>query len=393
MKKKILVMMTSLFLGGAERSLLGLVEAINKAQYDIDLFLFRHEGELLPLIPKEVHLLNSIPEWTTFDRPIKKVLFSPQWRCAVARLRSKIAIIKSGGSGTWQSMQYTSKYLTPCLPEIPGHYDMAISFLGIPYYMQKVDADIKLAWVHTDYAMLNPNQAMDREAYQNVDHVVTVSDLCEVAFLKRYPELAAKSLVMENIMPKEGICHQATLIDTSAEMPDTGGLKLLSLGRFCEAKNFDNVPVICKRLLDFGFDITWYLIGYGGDEKLIRSRIIETGMEKRVIILGKKDNPYPYIKACDLYVQPSRYEGKCVSVREAQMLGKSVVITNYATASDQLKDGIDGIIVPLDNESCAAGIATLIRNPQKQELLRHNCANGDFSNADEIHKLYDIMVK
>ena len=99
--------------------------------------------------------------------------------------------------------------------------------------------------------------------------------------------------------------------------------------RFCRAKNFDNVPDICRRLCEKGLDIKWYLIGFGGDEALIRQKIREAGMDERVIMLGKKENPYPYIAACDLYVQPSRYEGKCVTVREAQMLGKPVVITRY----------------------------------------------------------------
>ena len=80
-------------------------------------------------------------------------------------------------------------------------------------------------------------------------------------------------------------------------------------------------------------------------------------MQERVIILGKKNNPYPYMRACDLYVQPSRYEGKAVTVREAQLLGKPVVITNYATSASQLEDGADGVIVPMDNAGCAEGSA------------------------------------
>ena len=96
-----------------------------------------------------------------------------------------------------------------------------------------------------------------------------------------------------------------------------------------------------------GLDVYWYIIGFGADEQLIRRKIAECGMDGRVVLLGKKENPYPYIVACDLYVQPSRYEGKCVAVREAQMLGKPVVITNYATSASQLEDGVDGVIVPM----------------------------------------------
>ena len=98
------------------------------------------------------------------------------------------------------------------------------------------------------------------------------------------------------------------------------------------------------------------MIGFGSDEALIFEKIKESGMESHVIVLGKKSNPYPYMKACDLYVQPSRYEGNCVSVHEAQVLGKPVVITNYATAQSQLHHNEDGVIVPLDNAGCAEGI-------------------------------------
>ena len=114
-------------------------------------------------------------------------------------------------------------------------------------------------------------------------------------------------------------------------------------------------------------------------------------MEDRVILLGKKENPYPYIKTCDLYVQPSRYEGKAVTVREAQMLGKPVVITRYATSASQLEDGVDGVIVPMDNEGCAAGIAALLRNPEKMRQLSENCKARDYSNAQEVEKLYKLM--
>ena len=140
-----------------------------------------------------------------------------------------------------------------------------------------------------------------------------------------------------------------------------------------------------------GLDVKWYLIGYGGDEPLIRQKIVEAGMEDRVIILGKKDNPYPYMRACDLYVQPSRYEGKAVTVREAQLLGKPVVITNYATSGSQLEDGVDGAIVPMDNAGCAAGIATLLRDPAQMQRLSENCKKRDYTNSAEVEKIYALM--
>lgn len=114
-------------------------------------------------------------------------------------------------------------------------------------------------------------------------------------------------------------------------------------------------------------------------------------MQERVIILGKKDNPYPYLRACDLYVQPSRYEGKAVTVREAQLLGKPVVITKYATSASQLEDGVDGVIVPMDNAGCAAGIAELLRDPERMRQLSENCKKRDYTNSAEIVKIYALV--
>ena len=114
-------------------------------------------------------------------------------------------------------------------------------------------------------------------------------------------------------------------------------------------------------------------------------------MENYVIVLGKKSNPYPYIQTCDVYIQPSRFEGKCVAVREAQMLGKPVIITNYATARSQLEDGVDGIIVPLDNKRCAQGIVKVLQNPQLMKRLSENCRQRDYTNSQEVKKLYKLI--
>ena len=168
-------------------------------------------------------------------------------------------------------------------------------------------------------------------------------------------------------------------------------IKLLSIGRFCEAKNFDNVPEIASIIKSKGVEFKWYIIGYGADENLIKSKIAQYNMEDTVIILGKKENPYPYIKACDIYVQPSRYEGKAVTVHEALILNKPVVIANYATAKSQVNDGFDGIIVPQDNQGCADGLSEVIQNKELQNKLIENMKSINYSNESEVKKLYDLI--
>lgn len=396
MKKKILFIMPSMFIGGAERSLLGLFEVIDYEKYDVSLFLYRHEGEFLSYIPEQVHLLPPMKEYGTFDVPIRSLLFSHRWMFGLARLISKLALklhclISREKKGVWMSMQYTARYLLPLLPEIPDEYDLGVMFLGVADpLIHKVKAKKKVTWCHTDYDTLYPNKGMDRKTYEAVDHVVFVSDACRQKMARFYPALLDKTQVIENVLGERLLLQQAEVSVNDMPRLDDGYI-LLSIGRFSNAKNFDNVPGICKSLLGKGLDVKWYIIGYGGDEPLIRQRIAEAHMEDHVILLGKKENPYPYIKACDLYVQPSRYEGKCVTVREAQMLGKPVVITRYATSASQLEDGVDGVIVPMDNEGCAEGIAALLQDPKKMRQLSETCRNRDYSNAQEVEKLYQLL--
>lgn len=398
MKKRILFIMPSMFIGGAERSLLGLLENFDYEKYDVSLFLYRHEGEFLKFIPEQVNLIPEIKKYRTFDTPIKSLLKSSLFSFGIARILSKIALklhtISAGEkAGTWMSMQYTAKFITPLLPPIPGTYDLGIMFLGVADPMiERVQAKRKITWCHTDYDTLFPDRKMDLETYRKVDGVVAVSELCADKIKSFYPELEDKINVIENIIGQRLLLKQAD--EEISEIPEDKNEKvILSVGRFCFAKNFDNVPDICRRILNKGLYLRWYLIGYGGDEELIRQKIKENGMEEHVTLLGKRDNPYPYIKACDLYVQPSRYEGKCVTVREAQILYKPVVIANYDTAHDQLHDGIDGIILPQSNEELAQGIFELLSDPSKLESLANNCKEFDYSNVGELQKIYDWIEK
>ena len=397
MKKNILILMPSMFIGGAERSLIGLLDSIDYTKYNIDLFLNRHEGEFLNLIPEKVNLLPQIDAYTNFDRPIKDVLFSKNFKYGIARLKAKADMRKNVKLGNkhnvWSSLQFISNRLTPLLPNIDKEYDLAINFLGIADVLgQKVKAKKKLAWIHTDYTKLVPNKELDMDTYSKVDYVVTVSNDCENQFLSVYPMLKDKSLVVENILSEKFIKEQANekIIDYKFDISNDQ-IKLVSIGRFTDAKNFDNVPQICKYILEKGINVKWYIIGFGGDEVLIKQKIKEFGMEQHVIILGKKENPYPYIKACDIYAQPSRYEGKAVAVREAQILNKPVVITNFETSKSQLTDGFDGVIVPMDNKGCAEGICNLIKDKKLQQKLIENTKITDYTNKQELEKIYALL--
>lgn len=395
-KKKILIVSHAMEIGGAERALLGLLENIDTNRYEVDLFLLRHEGELMKFIPDNINLLPEIPQYTVLARPMIQTLKEGHILLTAARLYGKKKaeefVKKEKLKENDVAIEYSHKYTKKFMPIIQKNieYDLAISFLTPHYFVtEKVKAKRKIAWIHTDYSVVKVDRKSQLQMWSAYDYIASISENVTESFLSVFPELTEKIVLIENILPK-------TLIEKQANEPMDGDMKsgnsvcFLSIGRFSYPKNFDNVPDICRRVRNQGIDVKWYLIGYGGDERLIRKKIEEAGMQEYVIILGKKENPYPYMKACDIYVQPSRYEGKCVAVREAQMLGKPVVITNYATAESQLENGIDGIIVSIDNRKCASSMVEFVLNYEKKMQMKKNCLERDYSNSEEINKLYAL---
>ena len=395
--KKILIVSHAMEIGGAEKALLGLLETIDTTQYQVDLFLLRHQGELLKDIPENIKLLPAISEYSDLAVPIMNVLKKGHFRIAYGRFKAKRAaqkrVVELGLKKNDVGLEYSHKFTAKNMPPISQEeYDVAISFLTPHYFVtEKVNAKKKIAWIHTDYSAVSVDKESQLEMWSPYDHIASISDKAAEAFISVFPSLKEKVVTIQNTLPQHYIERQTNAFSVENEMPNDGSIKLLSIGRFCVAKNFDNVPEICKLIREKGLDVKWYLIGFGADEQLIKSKISEFHMEDHVIILGKKENPYPYIKACDLYVQPSRFEGRCVSVTEAQMLGKPVVITEYPTSSSQLEDGVDGVIVPLENERCAIGIEKVLNNQYLKEQLIGNCKKRDYSNRSEIKKLYNLI--
>lgn len=353
-------------------SLAGLLQALDYSKVDVDLFVYSHRGELMDAIPPLVNLLPEIPEYAQIERPMIDVLKDGFWRMAHARLQAKRQFakykIKNHPKDGSAIFAYVANNATPLLPPIcpEKEYDLAVSFLA-PHNIvkDKVRAKKKVAWIHTDYAWINVNADLELPVWREFDHVISISPDVSTNFLQVFPGLRDKLTEIPNILPIEWVYAQSARLSTeeiAKEMSqESGSINLLSIGRFSSQKNFDNVPDICQRIRKKGVDVRWYLIGYGGDESLIRQRIAESGMEEYVRILGKKDNPYPYIKACDIYVQPSRYEGSPVTVREAIALRKPVVVTAFQTVQSVIQDGKDGVIVPMDNEGCAEGVTDFIK--------------------------------
>ena len=397
--KKVLISSFDMEIGGVERSLISMLDNFDYENYDVDLMLYSHSGDLMKLLPKKPNLLAEDKKYKTFRLSIGETIKRGNFAIGITRLLARYNAKKTANknnlndSGCIQ-MQYMWKYALPFLPKLEKQYDVAISYLWPHYFVaDKVNAKTKIAWIHTDYSKIDTDIEIDLDMWNKFDYIAAVSKDCRNAFLSNYPSLKEKVIIIENITSPNFVRSMA---DESVDDFDTeeNVFKVVSVGRYCDAKGFDNAIKALRILHDRGYtNIKWYIVGYGSDEELYRRLIKENNLEDSFILLGKKTNPYPYMKRADLYAQPSRYEGKAVTVSEAQILGKAVMLTNYTTAKSQVNNGVDGYITELSIEGIAKGVELLYKNKELRMQLSNNCSNSNYSNNYELDKLYSIINK
>ena len=394
--RKILISSFDMEVGGVERSLISMLNNFDYENNEVDLMLYSHTGDFMSFLTDKVNLLSENRKYSTFRKSNGQIIKEGDYFLGATRILSKVVAKIKGKLNTideigYYQMQLMWKYAMPFLPKLNKDYDVAISYLWPHYFVaEKVNAKKKIAWIHTDYSTIETDVDMDLKMWNKFDYIMAVSEDCKNAFLKKYPRLKDKVKVMENITSPDFI---RTMAKESIEedIKSDNSFKLVSVARLSHAKGIDNAVRALKILHNRGLtNIKWYVVGYGGDEAIIRRLITENNLEDSFILLGKKINPYPYMKMADLYVQPSRYEGKAVTVTEAQILGKPVLITNYTTAQSQLKNNIDGDICDLSVDGIADEIEKLHKDKGFRKKLSDNCEKFDYSNSYELNKLYSL---
>ena len=402
MKPRIFIAIHYMHLGGAETSLIGLLQALDPQKVDVDLFVYSHEGEMMKLIPSYINLLPENPTWSMFEKPLKEVLKKGYLRMFFARMRAKWRMrqyLKKNNPKDGAAIHgYLGEEVSRVLPNLHylGVYNLAISFLNPHnFVLDHVKAKKKVCWIHTDYTHIDVNADLELPVWSAYDYVISISEDVTKTFLQVFPSLKDKIVEIENVLSPDYVRQRSLLIsseDIQKEMPARGDcMNLLTIGRFSEAKKLDEIPAICRGIIEAGVNVRWYIIGYGGSDDYIRREIEREGMQEHVFLLGKKENPYPYIKACDWYVQPSRYEGKSVVVREAQMLCKPVIVTNYPTAPSQIQQGVDGVIVPMDVTGCVAQMVETLKDDKLKCSIVEYLEVHDYGNMGEVEKVYKIM--
>lgn len=401
MKPRILILMHYMELGGAESALLGLLQSVDPNRVDVDVFLYSHRGELMEFMPSDkVHLLPEVEAYSLTEKPLSEVLTRGYWRLALARMKGRRKTKafcerhkqddRPAECGTFFQQRETVRVLPKIQPDV--EYDLAISFLT-PHFvvLNNVRAKKKIGWIHTDYTRILIDVEAELKMWERLDYIASISEEVGNRFCEVFPSLRPKLLQIENILNADFIRRRAEEQAVSL-CDDPSMVCLLTIGRFSPPKKMEDIPLICKKILDTGLHVKWFIIGYGSKdiENVVRENAKKEGVEDNVVILGKKENPYPYINACDIYVQPSRYEGKSITVREAQILCKPVIVTNYPTASSQIQSGLDGVIVPLDVDACAGEMTAFIRNVELQRKIVKYLQTHDYGNVGEIEKIYRL---
>ncbi len=402
MKPRILILMHYMELGGAESALLGLLQSVDSDRADVDLFIYSHRGELMDFIPTDkIHLLPEIEAYSLTEKPLSEVVKKGYLWLALARMigRRNTATFckkhrdsdKPAECGTFFQQRATWKVLPDIQPDI--EYDLAISFLTPHFFvLNNVRAKKKIGWIHTDYTRILIDVEAELKMWERLDYIVSISEEVGNRFCEVFPSLRPKLVLIENILNADFIRKRAKECIVSL-CDDSETVCLLTIGRFSPPKKMEDIPLICKKMMDQGLQVKWFIIGYGSEkiERIVRDNAKNEGVEDNVVILGKQGNPYPYINACDIYVQPSRYEGKSITVREAQILCKPVIVTHYPTASSQIQNGVDGIIVPMDVDSCACEMAAFIRHADLQTRIVQHLQTHDYGNVGEIEKIYRLF--
>ncbi|MFD0588423.1 glycosyltransferase [Paenibacillus sp. GCM10027627] len=396
MKKKLLFVMPSLAAGGGEKSLVTLLAHLDYEQYDVDLFLFNPEGIFMSALPKQVRLLETGAAHAVFSLPLLQSL-----RAMMADRSLRLMVNRIGyflrnqyRRGSSVTEQQSWKYIASALQPLEQKYDVAIGFLeksSTYFCVDKVRADKKIGWIHIDYDKLGMDPHFDNPYFQQLDYIVTVSEECENILKRRFPQQQDKIRTIHNIVSPKLIKGLS-----QGQSRDVYGRKgketiLLSIGRLHPQKGFPLAIEACSKLIAGGYNVRWFIIGDGEDREMLEAEMKRHRLEGIFELIGLKENPYPYIEQCDIYVQPSKFEGKSIAIDEAKILAKPIIVTNFSTARDQIRDGINGLIAPMDADSLAKTIAGLIDQPELGSRLSRELSLEKLGTEEEMDKLYELV--
>ncbi len=395
MKKRILVIGITMAAAGSEKSFLSFAShAIDYNKYEVDLLLAKKEGDFLDKIPKEINVLEmgEMGEIFLLDRKnassiiIKKYLMKNPFRA----FRIAPHIIKRVMTGNMAKKTFAAQRmwlaLMQTMPVWDQEYDIALAYWGdrtMFYMIDKVKAKKKIAWLHFDYGKPPREDALYEKYFSACDKIVTVSSEIEKSLKTALPNIAERVVTVQNIIDREEILCAA---EEKADFEDAfEGVRIVTVGRICEQKGYDLAVPAVARLHAEGNDMKWYILGKGSaeEEAALSKKIFACGAERFIKMLGIRKNPYPYIKAADIYMQPSRHEGKPIAVEEAKLLGKPILVTNYTSAAEQMKNYPLYQIADISEDGIYEGLKRMLARDLSLAECLPKCEDADYKRIFE----------
>lgn len=387
--KKVIIVTPKLDVGGCQIALISMLKQIPKNKYEITLLLGEKNGELIKEVPMHINvryidelnfsskdfILKNIK-----NRKLNKVI-SIIFNLLLMRLTKKP-----------QSQIY---YQSKILSDIDGKFDLAISYF-MPgsfvewFVINNIQAIKKIMWVHSDITRCKD---LKNNRYENLclkyDKIFGVCKSVSDGFIDMFPKTKQKVDVFYNIVDSNYMLEKANI--GSSFNDNFEGIRILTIGRLSKEKGQYMIPNIVLKLVTEGYNIRWYCIGDGSLNEKLKLEITEKELDENLVLLGQKDNPYAYLKDCDIYVQPSLYEGYCTTLVEARCFNKPIVATNVSGTKEQLLDGETGFIVNINENELYEKIKILIENKNIRDKFSENLKKETIDTVSEIEKLYRII--
>jgi glycosyltransferase involved in cell wall biosynthesis len=395
MKKKILFMAINMNIGGTEKALLNMLLEIPKEKYDVTLLLLEKTGGFLNQVPDHVKI-EVLKEFEELKPLINQPLF---W--------SSVRYLKQGRVASSFKMSFfyfaskIAKTNYPFLRSITRktksleyEYDVAVAYAGPMDFISlfvanKIQANKKVQWIHFDVTKIGFDHKVALSVYKKFDKIFTVSDEGRLKLINTLPVIENKAESFINLVSPQLVKNMAEKESGFAD--DFQGKRILTVGRLSQEKGQELAIRALARLIKEGYNVRWYFIGDGPARKDYEDLVKKYGLEKNLILLGTKLNPYCYMKQCDFYVQTSRHEGYCITLTEAKCFNNPIVTTNFTGANEQIKDKENGLIVNYDEEDMFLAIKQLLDNDLLRKSIRRNLEIRKSEKINDIEKLYKLF--
>ena len=387
-KKKILLVTEAFDEGGTEIAMLALIKQLQLFECKIDILCIKNEGVLRGVFPKDIRAieipfknklwkmraLNIEPEW----KKIKMLPYNLFATCC-----KYLYPMDKGNNKLYQKM------LTKTKPQ-SEKWDLVFDFYGYSsfltaYVAKYVQAEKKATWVHAPFVNIWDKV---EEYFKEFKKIYCVSISVLNLFRERFPETKEKTELLYNLTDTNRILKKSQEKVESLKVGNK--MVFLTVGRLEPVKCIDLSIKVAKRLKEKNLNFIWYVIGDGTLQEPLQKMIEENGVENCFILLGRRDNVFPYMKQCDIYIQTSAVEGYSTTILEARILRKIVVATDMPSNREQVINGETGYLVERTEEAFVEAIQKIALNDKLQKEMTENVSREKIYFLDEIDKLKNI---